>query len=280
MALEIEAETAVLRRLDADRQRSDKRRRRVTRFGPAALTVVSIAGLLALWWAAAILADSRVLPSPPAVAAAFWRDAVTGELFFNLGMTLYRVVCAFVLAMTIGSAIGIALGMNREADRFFDPWLILFLNVPALVVIVLAYIWFGLNEAAAIGAIAVNKIPNVVVTLREGARSLDRDLDEMASVYRFGRWKRLREVVLPQLQPYFAAASRSGLALIWKIALVVELLGRSNGVGFEINLYFQLFDVAAILAYTLAFVAVMLLIEFFIVQPLEAHATRWRRRAA
>ena len=144
----------------------------------------------------------------------------------------------------------------------------------------LAYIWFGLNEAAAIGAVAVNKIPNVVVTMREGARALDPRYAEMAAVYRFGPLDRIRHVLLPQLQPYLAAASRSGIALIWKIVLVVELLGRSNGVGFQIYLYFQLFDVAAILAYTLAFVAVMLLIELLLVQPFERHATRWRRRPA
>ena len=251
---------------------------RSLRVDPRLVTALSLLALLAIWWLAADLADSRVLPPPPGVFRAFWRDAVTGELFFHLGMTLFRVVTAFVIAMAIGSAIGIFLGISRSADRFFDPWVILFLNIPALVVIVLAYIWFGLNEAAAIGAIAVNKIPNAVVTMREGARSLDPQLAEMAQVYRFGRWRSLRHVVLPQLQPYFAAASRSGLALIWKIALVVELLGRSNGVGFQINLYFQLFDVAAILAYTLAFVAVMLLIEFLLVQPLEAHLTRWRLR--
>jgi NitT/TauT family transport system permease protein len=244
---------------------------------PSLIVLASLAALLAAWWIAASIADSRVLPSPAAVAAAFWRDARSGELFFHLGMTLFRVAASFLLAMVFGSIIGVALGMSRQANRFFDPWLILFLNIPALVVIVLAYIWFGLNEIAAIGAIAVNKIPNVVVTMREGARSLDRHLAEMASVYRFGRMKTLRHVVIPQLQPYFAASSRSGLALIWKIALVVELLGRSNGVGFQIHLYFQLFDVAAILAYTLAFVVVMLLIEFMLVQPLENHATRWRR---
>ncbi|MEH6719039.1 MAG: ABC transporter permease [Aurantimonas endophytica] len=241
------------------------------------IVILSLAVLLAVWWVAASLADSRVLPSPAAVAEAFWRDARTGELFFHLGMTLFRVAAAFLLAMVFGSIIGVALGMSRQANRFFDPWLILFLNIPALVVIVLAYIWFGLNEIAAIGAIAVNKIPNVVVTMREGARALDRQLAEMASVYRFGRMKTLRHVIIPQLQPYLAASSRSGLSLIWKIALVVELLGRSNGVGFQIHLYFQLFDVASILAYTLAFVAVMLMIEFLLVQPLEARATRWRR---
>jgi NitT/TauT family transport system permease protein len=79
-----------------------------------------------------------------------------------------------------------------------------------------------------------------------------------------------------KLQPFFAAATRSGISLIWKIVLIVELLGRSNGVGFQIHLYFQLFDVATILAYTLAFVAVMLVVEYGVLQPLDKHATRWR----
>ncbi len=208
------------------------------------------------------------------------RDTLSGELPFHLAMTLGRVAASFVIAMAIGAALGIFLGTHRRADRFFNPWVILFLNVPALVVIVLAYIWFGLNELAAIGAVAVNKIPNVVVTLREGARALDPRYAEMAAVYRLTAVDRLRHVMLPQLQPYFAAASRSGISLIWKIVLVVELLGRPNGVGFQIYIYFQLFDVAAILAYTLAFVSIMLLIELLLVQPFERRATRWRRRPA
>ena len=86
--------------------------------------------------------------------------------------------------------------------------------------------------------------------------------------------------MLPQLQPFFAAATRSGVALIWKIVLVVELLGRSNGVGFQIYTYFQFFDVRAILGYSLAFVVVMLVVELVIVQPVERRATRWRKRDA
>ena len=91
--------------------------------------------------------------------------------------------------------------------------------------------------------------------MREGARALDPGLAEMAQSFRMTRWRTLRHVMLPQLTPYFFAAARSGLALIWKIVLVVELLGRSNGVGFQIQIYFQLFDVTLILAYTLAFIA-------------------------
>jgi NitT/TauT family transport system permease protein len=141
---------------------------------------------------------------------------------------------------------------------------------------VLIYVWFGLNEWAAIAAVALNKLPSTVVVLREGARALDPALAEMARSFRMSRGRTLRHVVLPQLAPYIIAAARSGLALIWKIVLVVELLGRSNGVGFQIQIYFQLFDVTAILAYTLAFIIVIQVIEWSALQPLERWATRWR----
>ena len=117
----------------------------------------------------------------------------------------------------------------------------------------------------------------VVVTVREGTRALERDYMEMAEVFRVGQWRQLQQVVLPQLYPFLMAAARSGLALTWKIVLVVELLGRSNGVGFQLYLFFQLFDVASILAYTIAFVAVIQTIELTLMRPVERWATRWRR---
>ena len=243
----------------------------------AAWHAASIAGLLALWVLAAGLADSDVLPGPGAVWQALLTQIATEDYFLHLGATLARVGAAFFLAMVIGSAIGILLGANAAADRVFSGWLIVLLNIPALVVIVLCYVWFGLTEAAALGAVAINKIPNVAATLREGSRAVSRDLAEMAQIYNLSRWTRLRHVTLPQLAPYFAAAARNGLALVWKIVLVVELLGRPNGVGFQIHAYFQLFDVAAILAYTVGFILVVLAIEVLVLEPWERHATRWRR---
>ena len=87
-------------------------------------------------------------------------------------------------------------------------------------------------------------------------------------------------VVLPQLGPYLAAAGRSGLSLVWKIVLIMELLGRPNGIGFQIGVAFLLFDVSLILAYALAFVAVILVIETAVVQPIERRASRWRIRTS
>ena len=87
----------------------------------------------------------------------------------------------------------------------------------------------------------------------------------------------MRRIVLPQLYPNLMATARSGLALIWKIVLVVELLGRSNGVGFQLQIYFQHFDVTGILAYAIAFIVVVQLIELSILRPLDRRIGRWRR---
>ncbi|MCI0600369.1 MAG: ABC transporter permease [Beijerinckiaceae bacterium] len=217
-----------------------------------------------------------MLPAPHAVVSVIVTEARSGALLFNLAITLARVAAAFALAMVLGAALGVAMGRNKTVDRLCDPLVIVLLNLPALVLIVLAYIWLGLTETAAIAAVTLNKLPNTAVTLREGARALDKSLDEMARVFDMPLRRKVRHVVLPQLAPYFAAAMRSGLSLVWKIVLVAELLGRSSGVGFEIGLAFQLFDVTRLLAYALPFAGLMLLIETFIVQPVERHVSRWR----
>ncbi|WAR44545.1 ABC transporter permease [Methylomonas rapida] len=241
------------------------------------LAISSIAALLAIWQISALALQSPTLPSPARVAVVFWQATLSGELPYHLGITLLRLIGSFSLAMLLGCAIGIALGKNKTLNAFFDNWLVIFLNIPALVTIILCYVWFGLVESAAILAVVINKLPNVVVTLREGARALDKDLLEMAQVYRFGKRKTFVHVIWPQLHPFVMAATRSGLALIWKIILVVELLGRSNGMGYQLHLFFQLFDVASLLAYSIAFVAVIQAIEVAVLKPLERKTQRWRR---
>jgi NitT/TauT family transport system permease protein len=242
--------------------------------------ILSLAAMVAVWAVAAALAQSRLLPGPLTIGETILTDLRSGELPFQMGCTLARVTGSFAIAMFLGTIAGYAMGRSTALDRYADPWLVVLINMPALVTIIFAYIWIGLNETAAILAVAVNKLPNVIVVVREGARALDPDLDEMAKAFKFSWITRIRHVVIPQLAPYLAASSRSGLSIIWKIVLVVELIGRPNGVGFVLGSAFSLFDMARILSYAISFIALMLVIEGLLVQPLERRAIRWRRRPA
>jgi NitT/TauT family transport system permease protein len=242
--------------------------------------VYSLAALIAVWALAAALVQSRLLPGPLTIGTTILADVRSGELPFQMACTFGRVIISFAIAMVLGVIAGYAMGRSKTVDRYADPWLIVLINMPALVTIIFAYIWIGLNETAAILAVAVNKLPNVTVVMREGARALDLELDEMAKAFKFTWLSRIRHVVIPQLAPYLAASSRSGLSIVWKIVLVVELIGRPNGVGFVLGSAFSLFDMAKILSYAISFIVLMLVIESLLVQPLERRAIRWRRRPA
>lgn len=240
------------------------------------LRVASLAALALLWQLGSMAADDPVFPTPVAVFARLMHEIVDGELLGHLGITLARVAASFVLAMSIGSVIGIWMGSSRTANLLLDGPLVLGLNIPALVVIIVFFIWLGLTEVAAIAAVAVNKIPTVVVMVREGARAVDRDLLQVARAFHLERMTTLHKVYLPQLYPYFMASARNGLALIWKIVLVVELLGRSDGVGFQLGTFFQYFDMSGILAYAFAFAGIIYVLEAAILRPLDNRLARWK----
>lgn len=157
--------------------------------------IVSLAGFIALWWMSAKLAASpQLLPSPGKVIAVTWQQILNGAMPRSIGITLLRVLVAFSFAMAAGSAAGYLAGRSPRANALMNPWLIITLNLPVLVVIILVFIWIGLNEAAAVLAVVIAKIPTVMVTVREGAQALDPGLDEVAAIYRLPQLRRLRRI--------------------------------------------------------------------------------------
>ena len=114
-----------------------------------------------------MLFPSRLFPTPVDVGVHVWTLASSGKLLPDLGKTLTRASIAFVVAMALGTAIGIALGRSRVADRLFSAWVV-GLNVPAIVIAIVLYIWLGLTEFALILAVVLNKLPLVIATISCG----------------------------------------------------------------------------------------------------------------
>ncbi|MEM6775922.1 MAG: ABC transporter permease [Pseudomonadota bacterium] len=238
--------------------------------------LASLAGFFLVWQLVVWVAAPALLPGPLEVFERLLSQWLSGDLPTHLAVTMARVFGSFFLAILLGFLLGVLLGHSHRADLALDGVLTVALNIPALVVIILCFIWFGLNELAVIVAVVLNKAPTMTVIFREGVRAIDRDLLEVGAVYGLSRRRRFLRIYLPQLYPYFLAATRSGLALVWKIVLVVELLGCSEGLGFQLGVFFQYFDITGILAYTFAFVVLILLIEGLLVRPWERAVLKWR----
>lgn len=237
---------------------------------------ISVAAMLAAWAVLAMIVDDRTLPAPWAVAARIAQESVNGDLVGHVAATLFRTLASFGIALVAGAALGMLMGRWKTADDYLDALLLAGLNLPALVVIILCYIWFGLSEAALIAAIVINKAPLVAAIVREGARSTDEDLLAVGRAFCLSPLRRFTRIYLPQLAPQLAAAARTGFSLTWKIVLVAELLGRPDGVGFQLRRFFNYFDIAGLLAYSVAFGGVVIAIDRALLQTAERRFNRWR----
>jgi NitT/TauT family transport system permease protein len=247
---------------------------------PVLVYLVSLATMLVVWHAIAKFFPPTLLPGPFPVFVRVWEIVVSGKFTEHMFATVARVLAGFLSAFLVSIALGIAMGVNRTTERFFEPQIIVGLTVPSLAWSVIALMWFGISELAPVFTIFVVLQPLITVNIWQGAKALDHELIEMARAFRASRAMVIRDVVIPQLVPYLLAATRFGLSLAWKVTVIAELLGLSNGIGYMIHYSFGIFSMLDVFAWTIAFTLVMLALEYGLLKPLEARVTRWRRPVA
>lgn len=238
--------------------------------------ILSILVLLAAWLILAAVFSESIVPGPAAVVSAMWENVVSGAAARHISLTLLRVVLGLALAMLLGAAVGVTMGLSRTGEVFFDTWVTVGLTVPAIVYGMICLLWFGLNDFAAVVAIGVTAFPSVGINMWQGAKSIDTDLVEMGAVFGLRRTAVIRKIVLPQLLPFALASLRFALGICWKICTTVELIGLSSGVGFMLHYWFGLFSMTQVFAWTLLFLIVMLVLEHAVLKPLEKTVLVWR----
>lgn len=244
--------------------------------GRAGLWLLSVGSVVILWTVIAAFFPPSLLPPPGVVARRLAQLIVAGDFWFHLGPTLRRVVTGFGAAFLASVAAGIVMGARPLAERVLQPYVLVGLTIPGLCWAVLAVMWFGITELAPLFAIFAVVLPMLTLNMWQGTKSLDRDLIEMARVFRASRRSLLRDVVLPQLLPFCLAGARLGFALGWKVVVLSEMFGLSNGVGYMINRSFSAYAMDDVLAWTAGFTIVMFLLEYGVMLPLERRLVRWR----
>lgn len=220
-----------------------------------------------------------ILPSPTRVLAEMREILGKGDFWENFLATLQHLFIGFTIAYVVGTAIGIAMGRSSYWDGFFHDYVMLALTTPGLVFALICVMIFGLSTWAPIVAIVLTTFPHVTVNVVEGVRSIPRDLLDMASAYGVDRRTQLRHVILPAIAPFLFTAVRYGFAIAWKITALTELFGGSEGVGIQIRVKFELFNMAGVLAWAFFLVAFALIMERVVLQRLERRFFRWRPKA-
>jgi NitT/TauT family transport system permease protein len=240
------------------------------------IRIASLVVLVILWQLGSLAFSEKYVPGPLPTFSALWDLARSGQLLKHFDATMIRMLLSFALAMLIGMAVGTAMGLYRKAEQALDLLVMVGLTIPGLCYIIVAFMWLGLNERAAVLAITWTTFPAIAINIWQGVKAIDQRLIDMARVFGASGWRRTMRVVIPQVLPYVMAAARFGLGIIWKVTVLVELLGRSDGIGYMLNYSFQMFNMADVFAWTLFFTLVMLVIELVILKPIERRMFLWR----
>ncbi len=233
--------------------------------------------LLGLWEIMARVTASPLVPNVGEVAGEVRRLVFGGFAIRQIGITLGRILLGFSVAFVVSLIAGIAAANSAMFRRFCDPAIILGLTVPGLVWALLCVIWFGVSLATPVVAIALGVAPVMTLQVVQGMQAVDSEIVEMAHVFRLSTRDKLVHIWIPSLIPHLIGGSRVGLSLGWKVIVLVELFGLSNGVGYQLNSEFSSQNVAGVLAWTIVFWAVMVALEYGVLQTLERRFTAWRR---
>src|SRR6476661_1832526 len=144
------------------------------------LTLVAVVG--ALWWLSSLSVPHYILPGPARVWDALQLIVANGDLWNNLGITLWRVAVGFVLAALTGLPLGILLGANRRAGEFFEPVLPVLNTVSSAIWAIFAIIWFGISNATTIFVVFMTAMPLIITNVWQGTRSVNAEFIELAQV--------------------------------------------------------------------------------------------------
>jgi NitT/TauT family transport system permease protein len=142
---------------------------------------------------------------------------------------------------------------------------------------IFAIIWFGLSAMTPIFVVLMTAFPLIVTNVWQGTQAVNADYVELAQALRLSRLKTLIKIYLPSVLPFFFSGARLAFSFGWRVSLVAETLGSSSGVGYRLKQASDLIQLDQVFAWTIVQVAMMLVIELGLLQPLERYLFRWRR---
>ena len=232
--------------------------------------------LIAIWQVMAItgLLESRVLPAPSAVVIAFWHLLMSGELWTHVQVSAGRALLGLLIGGGLGLFFGLLNGSSKIASTLLDTTLQMIRNIPALALIPLVILWFGIDESAKLFLVAVGVFFPIYINTYHGIRSVDPQLIEMGKSYGLSRWQLYKNIILPGAMPSILVGLRFALGLVWVLLIVAETISAQSGIGYMTMNAREFLQTDVVLVGILLYALLGKLADVF-AQCLERYLLRW-----
>lgn len=231
--------------------------------------------VLAAWAAWGFSVQSYEMPGPYDVAkrlVAFFSDWYQLRHMF---ISFAHVIGAVAISFVVGSLCALLAFYLPRTRLMMHGRLTPFLNsYPGIGWIMLAIIWFGVNDITVVFVISMVLVPFAIINMREGLDALDPELLEMGRSFTRSRWRTFTKIVVPALYPFIFATLRVSFGVAWKVTLTAELFGGNTGFGYLLNLARNDFDMPLIFGIILIIIAFVYSTDRWVFAPIQRRLDR------
>ena len=275
---ELEAGLDRLQSSATDRQPSAWKR--ITRSVVPPIVVVLLA--IAAWQLYIVIANPRpdLSPGPVDVFLALQDAARSGRLLEAIATSLGRGLLGFLIAIAVGTPIGLLLAEVAWIRRAVGPIISGLQVLPSVAWVPAAIIWFGLTDATVYFVVLMGAIPSIVNGLVSGIQHVPPQLRRAGRVLGASGFSLARHVVLPAALPGYLAGLRQGWAFSWRSLMAAEIIAFGGTIGFGLGSMLQqgrdLADLASVLGTIIVILAIGVLLELALFAPIERGVLRRR----
>ncbi|MEK7436684.1 MAG: ABC transporter permease subunit [Pseudomonadota bacterium] len=238
-------------------------------------TVIALGALVLVWQFASYFFPVYLFPPVPAIAEKFLDIFLNQESLANAGATAGRIFAGLSAAFLLGAVLAFVMGRSARSYRYVYPLLNFIQGVPALSWVVIAIIWFKGTETRILFIMTATTLPAFSFQILDAYRAMSKDLFEMTLSFRPSKRDLFRTLILPTIVPGMLTAWKVNLGNASRVVVVAELVGATGGIGYQLLMQQQLFDMAGALAWTLVLVAFVLVVQQIITR-IEAWVLAYR----
>ena len=224
-------------------------------------TVIALGALVVCWQFASYFFPPYLFPPVPAIGDKFLAIFLDSESLANAGATAARIFAGLSSAFILGAVLAFVMGRSERSYRYIFPLLNFIQGIPALSWVVIAIIWFKGTEPRILFIMTATTLPAFSFQILDAYRSMSKDLFEMTLSFRPSRYDLFRTVILPTIVPGMLTAWKVNLGNASRVVVVAELVGATGGIGYQLLMQQQLFDMAGALAWTLVLVVFVLVMQ-------------------
>jgi ABC-type nitrate/sulfonate/bicarbonate transport system permease component len=238
--------------------------------------------LLVLWQLISLYEER--FPPPAEVFGFLWTEVtggshggiVRGEFWEHFAATLPRFAIGIAISMLLGVLAGILIGGSKAAEALLKDTLLMLVALPAIIWAFLTQMWLGLGDYAVVITTFLSAFPFVAVNVVQGIQAVPRDLRRMSGAFHIPAHRRLRHLLLPAVAGYLFAGLRFAVIIGWNAVLLGEWFSSSEGVGWRSRYWYDANRYQGFVAWVIAFIAFIVLLDRLVLVRLQRRAFRWR----